>query len=124
MKKYSRHLIVALMPCALLGFSMRGAPFAHAAGGPRTIEVTAKRFSFSPDEITVKKGEPVLLVFHSEDVTHGIRIRELNIQAEIPKGKSVKVPLTATEAGDFDGRCAHFCGSGHGDMTFTVHVEP
>src|ERR1700733_10841702 len=43
----------------------------------RRIEVTAKRFSFAPAEITVKKGEPVDLVLKSVDVAHGVRFREL-----------------------------------------------
>lgn len=118
----SRRLLTGLIPCILLGFSLQSTPRVHAADQPRRIEVTAKRFEFSPNEITVKKGESVVLAFHSEDVTHGIRIEELNVQAEIPKDKVTEVPLTATQAGDFAGRCAHFCGSGHGEMTFTVHV--
>jgi cytochrome c oxidase subunit 2 len=34
---------------------------------PRRIEISAKKFSYSPNEITLKKDEPVVLVFHSED---------------------------------------------------------
>jgi len=35
------------------------------------VEITAKRFAFSPDKITLKKGQTVKLRLHSEDVTHG-----------------------------------------------------
>ena len=41
------------------------------AESPRRIEVVAKRFTYEPDVLTLKKGEPVVLVFHSIDVTHG-----------------------------------------------------
>ena len=34
---------------------------------PRRIDITAKRFSYTPDQITLKKGEPVVLVFHTQD---------------------------------------------------------
>ncbi len=38
--------------------------------GPRTVVVSAKRFEFSPKEITLKKGEPVKLQLTTDDVTH------------------------------------------------------
>jgi cytochrome c oxidase subunit 2 len=89
---------------------------------PRKIEITAKRYSFDPNEITVKKGESVVLAIHSTDVTHGFEVKGLGINAEIPNGRVTEVPLTPAETGDFDGQCNHFCGEDHGSMTFTVHV--
>jgi cytochrome c oxidase subunit 2 len=41
---------------------------------PRRIEITAKRFSYDPTDITVKKVEPVTLVVKSGDVPHGLNI--------------------------------------------------
>lgn len=93
-----------------------------AADAPRRIEIAAKRFSYAPAEITLKKGEPVVLVFHSEDVPHGIKFKELNLQTEIGKGKVSELSFAPTMAGDFVGHCSHFCGSGHGSMTLTLHV--
>jgi cytochrome c oxidase subunit 2 len=89
---------------------------------PRKIEVTLKRFSFDPGEITLKKGEPVILTLKSADVSHGLRFRELNIDVKTDKGAALEVPFTPTEAGDFVGRCSVFCGAGHGGMTLTLHV--
>jgi cytochrome c oxidase subunit 2 len=86
------------------------------------IDVTAKRFSFSPDHITVKKGEPVVIHLTSQDVAHGLLIKELGVKADVPKGKEVDVKFTPTQAGTFVGKCAHFCGAGHGSMRFTVTV--
>jgi len=94
---------------------------APAADEPRRIEITAKRFAFEPAEITVKKGEAVNLIFHSEDVTHGIKFKELDLQTEISKGES-ELKLTADKVGDYVGHCSHFCGVGHGSMTLTLHV--
>ncbi len=93
-----------------------------AADQPRRIEVTTKRFAFEPAEITLKKGEPVVLVFHTEDVTHGIRFKELDLQADISKGDKSELSFTPAEAGDFVGHCSRFCGAGHGSMTLTLHV--
>jgi cytochrome c oxidase subunit II len=95
---------------------------ATAADEPKRIEITAKRFSYSPSEITVKKGEPVDLVFHTADVTHGIRFKELGLQTQIGKGSDGELRFTPNKAGDFVGHCSHFCGVGHGSMTMTLHV--
>jgi cytochrome c oxidase subunit 2 len=93
-----------------------------AADAPRRIEIAAKRFQYSPGEITLKKGEPVVLVLHSEDVGHGLKISELNVQTEIGKGASSELAFTPAKTGDFVGHCSHFCGAGHGGMTLTLHV--
>ncbi len=100
--------------------------FAVSAGrsnsAPRTIEITASRFSFEPSEISLKKGEEVTLVIHSKDVSHGLVVEGLGIRTEVEKGKSVDVKVNPSAAGTFDGKCAHFCGSGHGSMKLSVHV--
>lgn len=97
-------------------------PAAHAQDTPRRIEITAKRFSFTPGEITLKKGEPVILVLKSVDTTHGMRIRELNLDVKIKPGNVEEVKFTPDKTGDFVGHCSVFCGSGHGTMTIKVHV--
>ena len=89
---------------------------------PRRVEVSAKRFAFEPAEITLKKGEAVDLVLTSSDVPHGVRIRELNLDLRAGKGKTADATLTPTATGTFVGHCSVFCGSGHGQMTLTIHV--
>ncbi len=89
----------------------------------RTIEVHAKRFSFSPEEITIAKGEKVNLVLSTDDVAHSLSIPKLNVNAEIVKGHPTTVEVTSDKAGDFAGKCGRFCGSGHGSMRFVVHVK-
>ena len=92
---------------------------------PQRVEVMAKRFGFQPSEATIKKGEPVVLVLKSEDVQHGLRFRELNVDLKIPKdGGETQVEFTPELTGDFVGHCSVFCGAGHGNMTFVLHVVP
>lgn len=88
----------------------------------RRIEITAHRFTYTPNEITLKKDEPVVLVLRSTDVTHGFEINELHLKAEIKKGKKTEIEFTPTAAGQFVGRCAFFCGQGHGTMTLKINV--
>ena len=90
---------------------------------PRTIEMTAQRFAFEPNEITVKKGEPVILVIKSKDVIHGLVIEDLGVRTtEVKKGEGTEVKFDPETTGTFEGKCAHFCGKGHGSMKMTVHV--
>lgn len=93
-----------------------------AQASPQRIEITATRFAFSPGEITVKKGQPVIIVLKSGDVAHGLRIRELNVDVKAKAGSTAQVEFTPEKEGDFTGHCSVFCGSGHGSMTFKIHV--
>jgi cytochrome c oxidase subunit II len=86
------------------------------------IDVVARRFSFEPSEITVKKGDTVTITIRSEDVTHGLVVEQLGIRTEVKKGQAEDLTVTPETTGTFQGQCAHFCGKGHGSMTFTVHV--
>jgi cytochrome c oxidase subunit 2 len=89
---------------------------------PRTINIVAKRFTYEPDDITIKKGEPVVLELTTTDVTHGLKFKELNLNIKIEKGKKNELAFTPTQAGNFNGQCSVFCGSGHGSMHLTLHV--
>ncbi len=114
------------MKSALLALALVAALLAphavSAQSAPRRIEIHAKRFAFQPAEITVKKGETVTLALTSEDVTHSLVIEGLHVNATITKGHTTEVTITPNTVGDFNGRCGRFCGSGHGHMTFVVHV--
>ena len=94
----------------------------HAQEQPRRIEVVAKRFDFTPSEITLKKGEPVILVLTSKDVQHGLKLDAFNQVVIAKKGQSSQVQFTPSEAGTFVAQCASFCGAGHGSVKLTVHV--
>jgi cytochrome c oxidase subunit II len=96
--------------------------FASAQDAPKRIDVSVKRFAYEPAEITVKKGEPVVLEITTQDVAHGLKFKELNLNTKIEKGKPGELAFTPTKTGDFVGHCSVFCGSGHGSMTLTLHV--
>jgi cytochrome c oxidase subunit 2 len=95
---------------------------ARAQEAPRRIDITAKRFAYTPSEITLKKGQPVVLVIKSLDVAHGLRFRDFDLNAKVEKGGSVELKFTPDKTGDFVGHCSVFCGSGHGGMMLTLHV--
>jgi len=92
------------------------------ASAPRRVEIVASRFSYSPSQITLKKGEPAVLVLTSRDVTHGLAVKELGIKKDVPNGQTAELEVTPTQAGTFQGKCSHFCGKGHQSMILTIHV--
>jgi len=82
----------------------------------QVIHMTAKRFEYTPNEITVKKGVPVILEITSLDRDHGFKIPELGIRADVKPGETTRVRIVADHTGRFEFRCDVFCGSGHEDM--------
>src|SRR5271170_2483708 len=96
--------------------------FASTSDVPVTINVSVKRFAYEPSQITLKKGEPVVIKLTTEDVAHGLKFKELNLNTKVEKGKTAELAFTPTQTGDFVGHCSVFCGSGHGSMTLTLHV--
>jgi cytochrome c oxidase subunit 2 len=115
-----RRIAIASMAALLLTFGAA----ARGTDEPKAekIEITASKFAFSPNEITVKKGQLVELDIHSTDATHGLAIEGFGIRTEAPKGKTTVVTFVPKETGTFEGKCAHFCGKGHGLMKLAVHV--
>lgn len=97
-------------------------PGAHPQTPARTITIHARKFAFVPSAITLKKGETVKLVLVSDDVLHGLAVRGLPIRAGITPGHPTEVIVTPAEVGDFAGVCSVYCGAGHRNMEFVVHV--
>ena len=92
------------------------------ADNPKVIEITAKKFEFSPSEITLKKGEPVILRLTSSDRVHGFMSKPLKIDTDIPSDTTKDVAVTPDTAGNFTVICDHYCGTGHGNMKMKVTV--
>lgn len=117
MKRVLKHCLPIL---ALL--SVASAMHARTDSSPQVFTVTAKRFSYQPAEITVQNGRPVVLQVTSEDVTHGLKCKDLSFEVAIHKGRTTEVTFTPTRIGRFVARCSHFCGMGHGSMIFIINV--
>jgi len=109
-------LITGLATCAV--------PTRTRAGdSAQVVRITASKFHFSPDHITLVKGQPVTLQLTSTDATHGFLIRALKIDTDIKPGKVTAMTVTPANVGTFKVICDHYCGLGHGGMKMTVVVE-
>lgn len=89
----------------------------------RVIKIVAQRFSYTPTEIIIKKGEAVRLEFTSLDFVHGFNVPDLKLRADLPPGKVTTIHLTADKTGTYDFICDNFCGAGHEDMGGRIIVK-
>ena len=91
--------------------------------GIHEIQVTLRKYEFSPGTLHVRKGEQVKLIMAAADHDHGFKLDEFNVNQKIPKGTTVVVEFTADKAGTFQFRCSSVCGLGHRGMKGTLLVE-
>ncbi len=108
---------------ALIMFNVCATTCLRAFGDEaKIIKISAKRFEFSPKNITLKKGVPVVLYLTSEDRSHGFTIPAMNVRADIAPGKVTELKVTPQKAGELDFYCDVFCGTGHDDMSGKILV--
>lgn len=98
-------------------------PSKDASPEAHEIQVTAKKYSFSPNPIRVKKGEHVRLIITATDRDHGFKLEAFNIEQKLKKGVPTTVEFTADKAGTFPFKCSVHCGLGHSGMKGTLIVE-
>ncbi len=113
-------LVVCSVWAAFIMVSISG--YLIAAENEQVIKITAKRFEYTPKEISVKKGVPVVLEFASLDRLHGFYCPGLKIRTDIPPGKVTALRFVPDKAGTFPFHCDNFCGTGHEGMRGTITV--
>ncbi len=82
----------------------------------RTVSLHSRKFEFVPEQITLARGEPVVLELIADDIAMGFRCRGLDLSAEMVPGKPSVLRFTPQAAGKFRFYCDVFCGDGHEDM--------
>ena len=121
MKSMKPRLLIYGAMAAFMLISIGG--YLIAAENEQVIQITAKRFEYSPKEITVKKGVPVVLQFTSLDRLHGFNCPGLKLRLDIRPGKANTLRFTPDKAGTFTFHCDNFCGSGHEGMKGMIIVK-
>jgi cytochrome c oxidase subunit 2 len=129
-----------------VGFSVAGG-LASPANAPqadqnvKVIEMTAKKYEFSPSPVHVKAGTKVQLKITTLDRKHGFKI-ELYPDGSDKKGEPglvftskedcftidkdapAVVEFVAKTPGTYSFKCCTHCGLGHGGMKGQLIVEP
>ncbi len=117
-----RLVITALVVSALAIVAGPVAP-AQDAGNAVEIKMTAKKYRFDPNEVTVKKGQHVKLLITALDRDHGFKLEAFNINQKLKKGETETIEFDADKTGTFPFQCSEFCGLGHGKMKGKLVVE-
>ncbi len=89
----------------------------------KEFKMTAKKWEFIPDTITVNEGDTVKLEIESIDVTHGFGLSAFGINENLNAGETVNIEFVADKKGEFKFFCSVFCGSGHSQMDGKIIVE-
>jgi cytochrome c oxidase subunit II len=116
------NMIVSMIVVALIGIVTNNRVIEGGRVVDKTIHITAKKFEFTPGEITAKKGEPVVLEIKSEDVNHGFSLPDFGVRGDVKPGSVLRLSFTPNKTGQFTFTCDVFCGSGHEDMSGTLTV--
>ena len=108
----------------------------------QVIEMSAKKYEYTPSPIRVKRGVKVQLRITSLDKTHGFKI---NLSPDgsdkkndsglifssnnddcfkLEKGLPTVVEFVARTPGTYSFHCCNRCGIGHGGMKGQIVVEP
>jgi cytochrome c oxidase subunit II len=88
----------------------------------QVIKITARRFTYTPNQLKLRKGVPVVLELTSTDVVMGFNVPDFQTRADIMPGRVTRARLVPDKVGTFTFLCDIFCGSGHETMNGTITV--
>lgn len=134
---------VVLNPAVLLVALAAGLLQARPASAQdqqvQVIELTAKKYEYSPAPIHVKAGTKVQLKITAADHDHGFKMTTegkgdssgksgLVFTSpqdcwQIKKGDTITIEFVAQTPGTYPFKCCHVCGFGHGGMHSEIIVE-
>ena len=108
--------------------------------GSRVIELTAKKYAYSPSPFHVKAGTKVQLKITETDHDHGFKISLVPDRLEpnrkpglifassqdcwqLKKGETTTIEFLAQTPGTYRFKCCHTCGLGHRGMKSQIVVD-
>ncbi len=113
-------VLVSLLSVALGGFL----PLPAEAPQTREFTVSARQFSYSPERISVNKGDRVILRLQPKDVSHGLYVDGYDVETHAAPKEEGTVEFVADDPGTYRFRCSLTCGVMHPFMVGEVAVEP
>jgi cytochrome c oxidase subunit 2 len=127
MQVWKTSMRISGLAAALAAVTVAAGPVLTRAEVPAprlvTVEMTAKRFAFLPEQVEVAEGDEVTINVRSADGTHGIEIEKLKVKKTIPRGgEVVTLSFTAPAPGRYVIKCSEYCGRGHDDMKSVLVV--
>ena len=94
-------------------------------GPTKDVYITASNFAFDQNQVTINKGDHVVVHITSTEGTHGVMIPGLGLSTgRISPGQEQTLEFNADKEGSFDYFCNVPCGSGHRSMRGQLVVAP
>lgn len=93
------------------------AAYASGQTNARRIHLTARKFEFTPAEISVVAGRAITLVIATADFTHGFSLPDFELRGDCVPGRELVLRFTPQKVGRFGFVCDNFCGEGHDEMS-------
>lgn len=87
-------------------------------------DVVVRSNGVDPPEVVVPVDATVRFTFASRDVAHSFWAPELLVKRDVIPGVDNELDVHVTEAGEWRGRCAEFCGLDHWRMYFDLVAVP
>jgi nitrous-oxide reductase len=96
-------------------------------GGVVEVWMNVVRSHFTPDIITAKVGQKIIVhLTNSEqtpDATHGFAIPTKNVMVSLDPGETTTVEFTMEKAGTYSYYCTEFCSALHLEMQGWLIIE-
>jgi cytochrome c oxidase subunit 2 len=90
----------------------------------KEVEMTAKKYEFSPSTVEVAAGTKIIFKIKALDRSHGFEIEGVKDSCvKIKKGETATVEYLAEEPGTVEFRCCSYCGFGHGGMKGKIVIH-
>jgi cytochrome c oxidase subunit 2 len=129
-----KEMLVVVISFLLLSPSMRADDKAEGvkkvgnpapAGAPvKEIDVSAKKYEFTPAEIEVPINTLVRLHLKATDKEHGFELKSVKDSCvKFKPGAPATLEFYANKAGELEFSCCKFCGMGHGKMKGKLMVK-
>lgn len=93
------------------------------APGHYEVNMRARVWAFSPNEIRVPQGSTVTFYVHSDDIIHGLKILNTTVSLMVIPGQMARTTYTFSEPDDYLFVCHEYCGAGHHFMSGRIIVE-
>ena len=132
--------IASVFALALALCPPKASPVAAEDQKVQAVELTAKKYEYSPSPVHVKSGTKVQLRITATDHDHGFKILAVPDGAlpngadglvfssaqecwQLKKGETTTIEFLAQTPGTYAFKCCHTCGLGHRGMKGQIVVD-
>ena len=87
------------------------------------LQLLARMWSFQPSTVRLPVGSTVDLYVTSQDITHGFKVHDRNVNLMAVPGAVNYIQVTFDEPGEYFFACHEFCGAAHHTMSGRFIIE-